>query len=238
MIKLVEGLRRLPSLTREEFQQHWLEHHASLLLNIPTLRSYVQYHTIGNNPMARKTVATDPPFDGHACYWWDSLDAFRSVRNSTEYQRVLDDLKDFIGPNGSFLCYVEERMIAGIDAGADLVLIECHSHRPGQTRANFQKGWYENTGGFGREIYKTGLMSGFLQNNIYDSSPETEGLGLDQARFDGVGFAYYHSLAQLTACVSLPIVTERAFKAEDGFTDQKKMGSVWARRIMLRPPLR
>ncbi len=238
MIKLVEGLRRVPSLRREEFQQHWLEHHASLLLNIPTLRSYVQYHTIGNNPMARKTVATDPPFDGHACYWWDSLDAFRSVRNSPEYQRVLEDLKYFVDPNGSFLCYVEEHMIAGIDEGADLVLIECHSHRPGQRRADFQKGWYENTGGFGREIYKTGLMSGFLQNNVYNPSSETDSLGLDQTRFDGVGFAYYYSLAQLTACVSLPIVTDRAFKAEDGFTDQKKMGSVWARRMMLRPVLR
>ena len=141
----------------------------------------------------------------------------------------------FVDPIGSFLCHVEEKVIANVDEGASLVLIECHSHRPGQTRADFQKGWYENTGGFGREIYKTGLMSGFVQNNACNPGPETDGLGLDQARFDGIGFAYYQSLAQLVACVSLPIVTERAFKAEDGFTDQKKMGSVWARRMMLRP---
>ena len=88
MIKLVSGFRRLPSLTREEFQQHWLEHHASLLLNVPRLVGYVQYHTLSNNPMSRKTVATDPPFDGHACFWWESLDAFRSVRDSAEFQRV------------------------------------------------------------------------------------------------------------------------------------------------------
>jgi hypothetical protein len=78
-------------------------------------------------------------------------------------------------------------------------------------------------------------MSGFVQNNVYNPSPETDELGLDQASFDGIGFAYYHSMAQLTACISLPIVTERAFKAEDGFTDQKKMGSVLTRRVMLRP---
>ncbi len=234
MIKLVSGLRRLPSLTREEFQEHWLEHHARLLLEVRTLRGYVQYHTIGNNPMSRKTVATDAPFDGHASFWWHSLDAFRSARISPEYERTLSDMQYFADPKESFLCCVEEKMIAGIDERSPCVLIECHSHRAGQTRADFQKGWYEKTGGFGREIYKTGLMSGFLQNNVYDPSPDTDGLGLDQERFDGVGFAYYESMAQLVACVSLPIVTERAFKAEDGFTDQKKMGSVLARRVVLR----
>lgn len=238
MIKLVSGLRRLPNLTREEFQQHWLEHHAQLLLSVRALRGYVQYHTISNNPMSRKTVATDPPFDGHACFWFDSLDAFRSARVSPEYQQVLDDLQYFVDSKESFLCCVEEKLIAGIDEGSNCVLIECHSHRTGQTRADFLKGWYENTGGFGREIYhKTGLMSGFVQNNVYNPGPETDGLGLDQTRFDGIGFAYYHSMAQLVACISLPVVTERAFKAEDGFTDQKKMGSVLARRMMLLRPI-
>jgi len=238
VIKLVSGLRRLPGLTREEFQEHWLEHHARLLLGVRTLRAYIQYHTISNNPMSRKTVATDQPFDGHACFWWDSLEALRTAYASPEYRRALNDMQYFVDSKESFTCYVEEKMIAGIDERSPCVLVECHSHRPGQSRAEFQKGWYENTGGFGREIYKTGLMSGFLQNNVYDPSSEVDGLGLDQSRFDGVGFAYYESMAQLVACVSLPIVIERAFKAEDGFTDQRKMGSVLARRIVLRPVAR
>ena len=63
-IKLVSCLHRLPSLTREEFQQHWGEHHASLMLRIKHLREYVQYPTLGNNPMSRPKVGSEPPFDG------------------------------------------------------------------------------------------------------------------------------------------------------------------------------
>ena len=50
MIRLTFCLRRLPSLTREEFQRYWLETHGPLVrkhAKALNLRRYVQLHTLG-----------------------------------------------------------------------------------------------------------------------------------------------------------------------------------------------
>ena len=49
MIKLVFCLRRLPHLSREEFQRYWLESHGPLVRQLaPALgvKRYVQVHTV------------------------------------------------------------------------------------------------------------------------------------------------------------------------------------------------
>ena len=99
MIKIVSCMRRIPSLSREEFQQHWREHHAPLLLRIKRLREYVQYPTLGNNPMSRQKVGSDTPFDGFEVSYWDSLEDFRSVvKTDPQYAAARDDLKYFVDP--------------------------------------------------------------------------------------------------------------------------------------------
>lgn len=52
MIKLTFCLRRLPHLTREEFQAHWIGPHRDIMIEHKrTLgyRRYVQSHTIGGD---------------------------------------------------------------------------------------------------------------------------------------------------------------------------------------------
>jgi len=236
MIKVVSCLHRLPSLSREEFQAHFIERYARLLLEIPVLRAYVQYHTAGTNPMSRPKVGAAEPFDGFEVFYWDSLDALREVATGNEnYTAAKQDRKLFVDAQRSFTAYVEEKVIVELEPPAEMALVECHMHRPGQTRADFHASWLNVHGDFGRKIYKTGLMPGYLQNQIVDLDPAIAvSLGFDQETFDGVGFAYYHSVAQLIACASLPIVTKDAYQAEDKFTDQKKLGSVLARRHVLR----
>jgi hypothetical protein len=51
VIKLIYCLRRLPELSLEEFQGHWLEHHADLGRRLKGVRRYVQYHTLANDPI-------------------------------------------------------------------------------------------------------------------------------------------------------------------------------------------
>ncbi len=49
MIKLVYCLRRLPNLSREEFQRDWLETHGPLVRSRAQalrIRRYVQVHTL------------------------------------------------------------------------------------------------------------------------------------------------------------------------------------------------
>lgn len=240
MVKLVSCLHRISSLSREEFQQHWMEYHATLVLRVRHLREYIQYPTLGNNPMSRKKVGSEPPFDGFEVTYWDSVEKLRAiVQSDHDYARARDDRKNFIDIERSFTALVEEKVIIELDSPSTYALVECHSHRPGQTRADFQSSWLNVHGDFGRKIYESGLMPGYIQNQIVDMDPElARELALDQTTFDGVGMAYYESAAQLIACASLPIVTREAFKAEDDFTDQKRLGSVFARRHVRRSATR
>jgi uncharacterized protein (TIGR02118 family) len=240
MVKFVSCLHRLPGLSREEFQQHWSEYHGPLLLRVQHLREYVQYHTLGNNPMSRKRVGAEPPFDGFEVTYWDSLEEFRVIVTSDpDYAAAREDWKYFADTSRSFTALVDEKVIIELDHPSAYALVECHSHRPGQTRADFHHSWLTVHGDFGRRIYRSGLMPGYIQNQIVDMNKDLgRELALDQETFDGVGMAYYESAAQLVACASLPIVTKEAFQAEDGFTDQKRLASVFARRHVLRSATR
>jgi uncharacterized protein (TIGR02118 family) len=239
MIKVVSCFRRLPSLSAEEFREHFCGHHASLMLRIRQLREYVQYPTLGNNPMARQKVGSDPPFDGTEVFYWDSLEALRKVMATAAYAAVKDDLRYFVDAGRSFTSLVEEKVVIELDDPSSYALVECHSHRPGQTRVDFHNSWLTVHGDFGRKIYETGLMPGYIQNQIQDMDEQQAGeFGFDQKTFDGVGMAYYDSPVQLIACASLPIVTRDAYKAEDNFTDQKRLGSVLARRMVRRTSTR
>lgn len=239
-IKLVSCLHRLPNLTREEFQQHWSEYHASLMMRVRHLREYVQYPTLGNNPMSRQKIGSEPPFDGFEVTYWDSVERLREiVKSDPDYARARQDRTSFIDESRSFTALVDEKVIIELDAPSAYALVECHSHRPGQTRTDFHRSWLTVHGDFGRRIYESGLMPGYIQNQIVDMDPAlARELSLDQETFDGVGMAYYESAAQLVACASLPIVTKDAFQAEDNFTDQKRLGSVFAKRNVLRTATR
>ncbi len=62
MIKLVYCLRRLPNLSREEFQRYWLETHGALVrerAQALRIRRYVQVHTLeGSSTMPFARAAT------------------------------------------------------------------------------------------------------------------------------------------------------------------------------------
>ena len=79
MVKLVFCIRRLPALSREEFQRYWRETHGPLVrrhARVLRIRRYVQSHTLEhpmNAALAESRGAPDA-FDGVAELWWDSLD--------------------------------------------------------------------------------------------------------------------------------------------------------------------
>jgi uncharacterized protein (TIGR02118 family) len=81
MIKLVFCVRRLPSLSREEFQRYWREEHAALMKKHAAslgLRRYVQSHTIEDprfTVVAESRGSAGLEFDGITEVWWDSKDA-------------------------------------------------------------------------------------------------------------------------------------------------------------------
>ena len=115
MVKLVFLLRRLPQLTRAEFQRYWRGTHGPLVArhaNVLRIRRYVQTHTL-DTPYAdalRATRGTSEPYDGVAELWWDSLEDLAATTTTPEGRAagaaLLDDERRFIdhAVSSMFLC--------------------------------------------------------------------------------------------------------------------------------------
>ena len=76
MIRLVYVLRRLPNLSRQEFQTYWQDTHGPLVAKHSTVmrvRRYVQTHTLDDpiNDLLQAPRGTAEPYDGVAELWWN-----------------------------------------------------------------------------------------------------------------------------------------------------------------------
>ncbi|MBW2216233.1 MAG: EthD domain-containing protein [Deltaproteobacteria bacterium] len=242
MVKLIQCLYRLPNLSQEEFHDHWLECHAPLVHSVKPIRIYIQYHTVGSNPMDRPALSSTEPFDGVAAVCWDSLEALKAeMENGTAYQAVLEDEKLFIDHSRSITCLTEERVPVEVEGSSPLVMVECHRHRPDLDRLTFQESWNNIHGDYGQDIYNQGLMSGFVQNNVISHQVEKntlKTLGIDVDTYDGIGMAYFESMAKLRKMNSLTVVYEESFEAEESFDDHDQMVSLLTMRYPVKEIVR
>jgi hypothetical protein len=117
MIKLTFCLVRLPHLTREAFQQYWLETHGPLVASVKDalrIRRYVQLHSLPADISATLKDARQGPdgFDGVAQLWWDSFEDMARDPAAAEAGRLLlEDERKFIDLKKSPLWWGEEKMI-------------------------------------------------------------------------------------------------------------------------------
>ena len=119
MVHLIFCLRRLPHLSREEFQHHWREQHARLVQKHARalgIQRYVQAHTIdpaGTQGIAASRGAPDP-YDGVAELWFD-LDDLRSLARreaAMEAGRaLLEDEQRFIDLATSPIFITEDNVV-------------------------------------------------------------------------------------------------------------------------------
>lgn len=119
MIKLTFVLRRLPSLSRDEFQRYWFETHAPLVASVKDvlrIRRYVQLHSLPADVSATLREARQGPegYDGVAQLWWESFeDAARADREAAAEagRLLLEDERKFIDLPNSPLWWGEEKVI-------------------------------------------------------------------------------------------------------------------------------
>ena len=93
MIKLVMCLYRKPELSREEFQDYWLNQHGPFFQeNAETLKSrrYVQSHTIDSplNAAMQESRGMFPEYDGIAEVWFESEEELLAAMTSPEGQQL------------------------------------------------------------------------------------------------------------------------------------------------------
>lgn len=122
MLKLIMCVKRSPELTREAFDEHWVNHHAPLVRQYATLlgiRHYIQTSPLAN-PHAQQALAQGRgaevvDFDGCAELWWDDLEAHLAARKTPEgraaLQALMDDERRFVDLSRSQMWYGEERTI-------------------------------------------------------------------------------------------------------------------------------
>ena len=120
MVKLVFCLRRLPHLTRAEFQRYWRETHAPLVEQHRAalrIHRYVQLHTADTpvNAMLRASRSGPEEYDGVAELWWKS-EADLAAGTAGEAGRtagaaLLEDERKFIDLARSPLWLGNEREI-------------------------------------------------------------------------------------------------------------------------------
>ncbi len=105
MIKLVMCLTRRADITREQFQDYWLNKHGPFFQkNAAAMRSkkYVQSHTLDTplNDGMRTSRGMMPEYDGVAEVWFESEDDLMAAMSSPEFQELgaalLEDEGNFV----------------------------------------------------------------------------------------------------------------------------------------------
>ena len=122
MIKLIMCLTRCSDLSREQFQDYWLNRHGPFFQeNANAMRSkkYLQSHTIDtplNNGM-RESRGMQPEYDGVAEVWFESEEDLMEAMSSPEGQQLsealLKDEENFIDHSKSSAFIVREHEFKG-----------------------------------------------------------------------------------------------------------------------------
>ena len=117
MIKLMMCLYRKPGMTREQFQDYWMNQHGPFFMkNADTMRAkkYVQSHTVETplNEGMRTARGMVPECDGVAEVWFESEADLMEAMSSPEGQELsvalLEDEGNFIDHSKSSAFIVRE----------------------------------------------------------------------------------------------------------------------------------
>jgi uncharacterized protein (TIGR02118 family) len=120
MIKLTFCLTRLPSLSREAFQDYWWNTHAPLVASVREalrIRRYVQMHSLPAEVSADLRTARAGPegYDGVAQLWWDSFEdmalSATDPKAAEAGRLLLEDERKFIDLPRSPLWWGEEKVV-------------------------------------------------------------------------------------------------------------------------------
>ena len=121
-MKLSFVLRRLPTLSRAEFQSYWRETHAALVAQHAQalrIKRYVQTHTLNHpaNEALRSGRGGPAEYDGVAELWWESIEAFAEAAGTAEGiaagKALLEDERRFIDLEHSPIWLSEEHEVLG-----------------------------------------------------------------------------------------------------------------------------
>lgn len=120
MIKLAFCIRRLPGMSRDEFQDYWRNRHADLVMSLQPVigfKRYVQFHG-GYDKLSTKAAEfrqSPEPYDGIAELWWEDEETMIKASSSKAaragFAVLYEDEKNFIDLANSPMWYGTEHVI-------------------------------------------------------------------------------------------------------------------------------
>lgn len=120
MIKLVYCLRRLETLSHQQFLDYWYQQHAPLVRKhapVIGLLKYVQSHGLAHplDGLLRQSRGAAPSYDGIAELYYESVVALEQSMADPAVQaagkELLDDEREFIDLGASALFLCDEKLI-------------------------------------------------------------------------------------------------------------------------------
>jgi hypothetical protein len=243
MIKLIYCVRRLPHLSMAEFQSHWLEHHSQFGPRVKSIRRYVQYHVLQDDPireaMAQAGVSKVEPFDGVAIAWFDDLESLHAdVSGNSAVRDAMEDERHFIDHSRTSACVAEEHIVVEPVGKGNYVLLEVLRRRPDIDRQRFSELWKHHAH-IGLRAHEMGLLMGYVQNHtLIGSEGAVSGLGDGKEPFDGVVTAYFDSVAKFKALVMSPLASQESYEDEKKFIDHAQSVDMLTRRHVIKDLIR
>jgi hypothetical protein len=225
VIKLICFVKRNPSLSVEEFDDHWRGHHARLIRETPGAASRIVRYE--QNHRAADDYARGGEFDGVAIQWFESMDDFVAMVVDPEYQaRVAPDEDVLLDRDGLvwILTEGEEVVIPGPERRDEPVikLICMVKRRPGMTIADFHHHWRTVHSPLNCDTPSIAKYFVRYERNHRARADYDRDGGSD---FDGAAVEWYPSVQAFYDMIDEPAYRELIFPDEERFLDRD--GLVW-----------
>jgi len=238
MVKLIYCLRRLPTLSLEEFQHYWRTNHGPLVQSVAEVtktRRYVQSHTIPDERMEaqRQALGRPEPFDGVAMLWWDSVADFAPPERTKEREKagllLHEDEQRFIDLARSPLWLAEEIPVITALRDEDtsarpssrVKIVYCGRRLPNLTRDEFQQYWRTDHGPLVKSHEDVLRIRRYVQSHTaHDEVNERMRTPLSRPLpYDGVAELWWESMEDRQPSNPDP---KRVQAAHQLFEDEKK----------------
>jgi uncharacterized protein (TIGR02118 family) len=194
LFKVVWVAKFHPDLTRAEGSRRWNEVHGHLGLKVPGLTGYVQNFCVGTlegiDSIDDAGVSDGrPPFDGYACEWHESNDAFQEGLRSPEWKKVTEDGKSLWAKSSlEHMCAaIEQRTMRDGPHSAFKVAI-FFRFRPDLNRDEASEYWLET---HGRLALKVPGIDRYVQNLVVGAIDNKVGVKNGPVTYDGFSEVWF-----------------------------------------------
>ena len=187
MIRVNFALRRLPRLSREDFQGYWRERHGPLVAGLGgalRMYRYLQSHTLDEPFGAALRDARggmEEPYDGIASVWWlrrdDLATALESPEGGAAGKTLLEDERNFIDLERSAIWLSQEipqinpmpeNSIVAAPGSSWLKICYLLRPRPGLSPADCRATWSADHGYLIRRHSGVTRFARYIQNHTLE----------------------------------------------------------------------